>query len=245
MESPSIEELVKNSAFIFVGTVQALKATTMPMVRASDRTSIVKVDQSVYANPMLARIAGRPITVELNDPQGVQVGQQRVFYTNPSVYGTSLAVRSVGDYPLDEDAGALGERVSAIRQKLTDQNLQERIAQADLIVTGRVSNVEPVEETEPGPVSYDDPQWTKAVVQVESLEKGKLPENTVELLFPASDDLRWFAAPKFKEGQEGIWILKSTPIEELNAEAYTALSGQDFYAKDQVERIRQLVAGTK
>ncbi len=242
----TLQDLVRRSTFIFNGTVEKLNATTMSIVKPTDSTAVVRVDQIIRAPANYNTFAGKGITVRLLKPGTVASGQQVVFFTEAWLDGTSIAVKEVGHLEGLRDVSDLGRQVAGTIQNLADQELQDRIARAELVVAGRVSNVSPVdEERQSGPTSFDDPQWMEAVIQVESVEKGQLSDKSVTILFPASDDLRWYTSPKFREGQDGIWILHRTPIEEMKIDAYTALDARDFHPKDQLERIRQLSKGNR
>jgi hypothetical protein len=55
----------------------------------------------------------------------------------------------------------------------------------------------------------------------------------------------WIDAPKFPEGQYGIWILQRNQQEKgwanMRLAGYTALDPLDFQPASQVDRIRALV----
>lgn len=54
-------------------------------------------------------------------------------------------------------------------------------------------------------------------------------------------DVAWINAPKFKAGQEGIWILHKDP----KTDAYTVIDPLDFQTKDQVGNVKALTSLTK
>jgi hypothetical protein len=139
---------------------------------------------------------------------------------------------------------------------LVDPALQERVADADVVVTGKVSAVRLPAETAPGPtmasaapaapkrISEHDPLWREAVIHVDSVVKGEHPDDTVVVRFPSSTDVRWHKAPKFHPGQEGVWMLRKQEVHTHPAAglaavpraagavaavpAYTALNPLDF-----------------
>lgn len=127
------------------------------------------------------------------------------------------------------------------QERIAVDTLEERIAAASLVVVGTVSTVSMVAQGAGRPITHHDPIWMKAVIEVEAVEKGTLSATTVEVLFPASTDVRWYVAPKFHEGQQGIWILRRTDVEELRTAAYTALHPQDVHPKDRLALIRAVI----
>jgi len=57
------------------------------------------------------------------------------------------------------------------------------------------------------PITEHDPQWREAEIEVDEVEKGPRKRRVV-VRFPGSDDVRWYRAPKFQPGQEGVFILQ-------------------------------------
>jgi hypothetical protein len=56
-------------------------------------------------------------------------------------------------------------------------------------------------------VSEHDPKWREAVIEVAETHKGTFAKRQVVIRFPASTDVAWRRAPKFKAGQEGYFML--------------------------------------
>src|ERR1700682_6318965 len=79
--SRKIDELVRQSTFIFRGTVVNLNATTMSVVPATDSTVVVKVEELYYANDPDRSFLGKNITVQLVAPNSVKEKQQAIFFT--------------------------------------------------------------------------------------------------------------------------------------------------------------------
>ncbi len=130
----------------------------------------------------------------------------------------------------------------ALLQDVSDQDLQKRIAGAELVIVGKVSEVRPMSEARrPRSMSEHDPQWQESVVEVESVLKGSSAEKRVVILFPGSMDVAWFGVPKSKVGQEGIWIVRR----DRETKAYAVVDPLDFLPRDQLDRVRKLVPSTK
>jgi hypothetical protein len=241
------EPMVRQSSLIFVGTVRKLNATTVPTVPASASTAVVRVDEVVYNAGVVTDIAGKDITVELLAPGSVTPRQRAVFYTNVDAYGDSIAVREVAHEELKTGgAAAMQAQTAEVTKRLADEKLQARIAQADLIVTGRVTAVQPSEgNARRAPRSEHDPEWWEATLKVQTVEKGQASPGDLTVLFPHSKDVRWFGSPKFEVNQDGIFLLHRTEDKQLRASGYTALHALDFQALDQRDRIKAMVQNSR
>src|SRR5260370_14394193 len=118
-----------------------------------------------------------------------------------------------------------------------DEALERRHARADLGVVAKVGETRPTSETEKKvPGSEHDPLWWEAMLQVESVAKGKPVQGQLILYFPHTNDQRWGGAPKFEKGQEGIFLLHAEEGKKFGAGAYTALDAQGFHPTYQQRR---------
>ncbi len=244
---PEVKDLVRQARFIFKGTIQKLNAATMSVVPVTDSTAIVKVEQVFQAPETLGDYTDQDITVQLGDPKGAKEGQQAVFFANSWLYGESIAVVEVGRVA-PEDLTQLRQQIADANRSIADEELQSRVAGAELVVVGKVLKTNPApEELRRGPITEHDPDWWEAIIEVESVEKGELPEGPVIVLFPNSTDEMWIDSPKFEVGQEGLWILQKDQQEKawpiMRIPGRTALHPLDFQRKDQRERITALIQG--
>jgi len=228
-----VDQLLRDSAFVFVGTVERLSAATLSVAPVSGRTAIVRVEEILRAPDSLLDHAGREITVELKDAR-IKPRQSAIFFTNGWLYGESLAVVEVGRQPISRanEERLITQTTDAIAALPRDE-LRRRIDAADLVVVGRVSALRAAQAPSALPGGEHDPRWWEAVVDVEAVEKGTAELTTVSVFFPTSLDVAWFHVPKPQPGQEGIWILSSQPVAELEGrEVYTALHPLDVQPKD-------------
>jgi hypothetical protein len=244
--SANIEDLVRQSRYIINGTVQKLNAATMSAVTVTPNTAIVKVNEVLQAPQTLHDYTGKDITIQLSDPKGVKEGQQAIFFTNSWLYGESIAVMEVGRMAAGQNLTDLRGQITEIDQSVADQALQSRIERADLVVVGKVVETRQVEgERQNRPMTEHDPDWWQAVIEVEAVEKGQVPGKQIVVLFPNSVDEMWIDSPKFREGQEGIWVFQMDQEEKgfsaLRISGYTALNPFDFQTKDQLGRFRALI----
>lgn len=241
----SFEELVEQSQFVFKGTVTKLNAVTLPQIRATASTIVVKVDEVVHApSATLEHYRGKEVTVLLDRPGTVRTGEQFVFFTRSWMLGTGIAVREVGRTEPEPDVSITRRRVAEAHATVADNKLQNRLRDAELVVAGRVSAGRPAPENiRRGSASEHDPDWWEAVIQIESVVKGQINEPSLVVLFPSSRDVMWESAPKFREGDEGTWVLRREQMRGLppTHEYFTALHARDFHSKDQLDRVRRLV----
>ncbi|HEV8241152.1 MAG TPA: hypothetical protein VGS57_17435 [Thermoanaerobaculia bacterium] len=250
-----------------------LKSSTMPGLATTERTAIVRVDEIQQAPEALADTAGMEITLQLGGQKKAAPGQQYVFYANGWLFGEGIACQSIDHQPaaaapLALAAAAGGDPVEALAQR----DAHQRVESADVVVSGRVRSV----SLPPAPaaaqaaalsgsttstaVSEHDPFVQEAEVEVDAVHKGSHSGNTLRVRFPNSRDVKWYKAPKFRAGQEGLFILhkdeaKKAPQkaaagmvsaaavgEEVEDGVYTALHPADFQPAEQSGAVMSAVA---
>jgi hypothetical protein len=263
MPAPSAPApLADQAKFVFQGTVKAAKAATLKQVPVSDRTLVVRVDRVIHSPDALSDYAGQDVTVQLASGEGkLQPGQTVIFYTNGWIFGESLAVQSLGHEPATPSAAAaLSSHPQDPVRSLQAREALSQAASADLIVTGRVSAVRlPVEEAQARAtamasgrtterISEHAPQWHEAVIDVDQVHKGSHAGKQLVVRFPSSTDVRWYKAPKFRTGQEGVFLLHKEQIPAaaqataaaggVGPSEYTALDPSDFQPLEELPRIK-------
>jgi hypothetical protein len=207
---------------------------------ASAATAVVRVDAVLRNAGVVTDVQGKEVVVKLDGPYPMKEREQAVFFTNVAIYGSRLTLREVTHVGADENLTRV--QIAEALKQMPDQDLELRLAEADLVVLGKVSSVRPTEQREQRPTdSEHDPEWWQANVRIESVEKGKESSQVVSVLFPHSDDIRWFAAPKFKVGQEGVFLLRRNSDLNLRLQGFTALHPQDFQPLQALPTIKRLV----
>lgn len=271
--SKNEEELIQEARFVFKGTVQKLNASNVAEVDAKDKskTVIVRVDEIIQAPEAFAGYTGSDVTVKLRGGgKKLKVGDAAVFYTNGWIMGENLAVEEVAHRPIEGSALALSTPSDDPAKTLAERDVQKRLSSADVVVTGKVSSIRIPEDAAPSgmmaeatdgttqhkPVSEHDPEWREAVVEVADVEKGPHAKKNIVVRFPSSDDVRWYKAPKFYPGQEGIFILHKTQEapatgerkmgtvtseEAETTEAFTALHPADFQPLKKLSQVKTLI----
>jgi len=235
--TPSEEEMARQASFIFKGIVLKLKASNVTQVEAVDRsrTIIVRVEEITEAPEAFMDFKGQEVTLKLREGGGerLKVGDQALFYTNGWIRAENLAVEEVGHH-LVEDAGT--ESVAASNDDAgghpSAREMRKRLSSADVIVTGRVTDIRIPESEEPGivgsstlekparffPTSEREPKWREALVRITEVLKGAHEQKEIVVRFPATEDARFHQAPLFSTGQEGIFILHKTRKTSESAE---------------------------
>jgi len=257
--------------FIFQGTIQKLKAAAMENVPIDDRTAVVRVDQIIEAPQAMAGYEGQNITVRLAGRQKVKEGQQLLFHAQGWIFGDGIAVQALSQEPIKPTHTALLSRGGNPVEHKQHRELRQHLDSADVVVSGVVASVRlPADAQEgqgrralqdtgaepprPGRISEHDPRWREAVIDVADVHKGTLAKKQIVVRFPASQDVRWYNAPKFQPGQRGLFMLHKAKADEKAAggarrgiaedaepEVYTALHPNDYLPFDQAEEIKALI----
>jgi hypothetical protein len=236
------DELIREATFIFRGTVEKSGASTMPAVKAGPSTAVVRVDQIIEGPGAPPDLVGRGITVQLLEPGAVKVGSQAVFFTRGWLLGNSIAVIEVGSSVAPTEASRVAALVKSTRQTMADERLQQELATADAVVLGKVNSVGPA--TIPHLRTEHDPDWYEARILVESVLKGQVRGREVTVLFANSQDPQWYDSPKFREGQQGIWVLHRNQLRLPGIEnQYTIVRSLDFQSREEIGRVERLAKG--
>jgi hypothetical protein len=267
MTKARLEGLRRQAKFVFQGTVQKIKATTLAEVPASDRTAVVRIDRVIQAPDALSDYAGQEVTVQVAEGEKIKAGQTLVFYTNGWIFGESVAVQAVDFEEATPPAvAALASHPEDPVRSLRTREALTQAASADLIVSGRVSAVRlPEEEAQARAtamasgrtterISEHSPVWHEAVIEVDEVHKGVHTPKQVVVRFPSSTDVRWHKAPKFQAGQEGVFLLhkeQQLPSPKALAAAglgvgpseYTALNAADVQPIEELPRIKLATEG--
>jgi len=262
--SSAATPLADKAKFVFQGTVKTAKATTegLEQVKVSDRTLVVRVDRVIHAPEALSDYAGQDITVQLaSGEEKLKPGQTVIFYTNGWIFGKTVAVQSVGHEPATPaSAAALSSHPHDPVRSLQSREALSQAASADLIVTGRVSAVQlPAAESQARAramasgrtaerISEHAPLWQEAVIDVDQVHKGSHTGKQLVIRFPSSTDVRWHKAPKFRTGQEGVFLLHKDQIPAAaralaamggaGPGEYTALDPADVQPLEELPRIK-------
>src|SRR4051794_28177766 len=133
---PSIPEEsgTESPQFIFTGTVQKLKASTVRHLPVTDQTAIVRINEIIQAPAALRHWAGQDITVTTAGRKRLAKGQQATFYAHGVAFGESIAVHAEEFRPISKVGRAAAARASANpAQNLAEHRMAQRFDAADLV----------------------------------------------------------------------------------------------------------------
>lgn len=237
------ERLVDESGLIFKGTIEQVGAATMADLPVTGRTAVVRMDEVLDRPYEIGDVTGDRITVELATDEDAKVGRHGVFFTTIGVIGDSLAVRQIG--PLSADTPALRDLIGRnpdVTRRRHDRHLKHCVAEAEIVVSGQVVGVRPPVRKPGQPLSFNDPAWATATIQVDRVEKGQVQLREITLPFPTGGPRNLSRAPRFHVGQRGIWMLHRTPAEMASqGMPYASLHTTDYQGPDQLGTVRALI----
>ena len=243
--APSLNELVRGSGFIFVGTVKAIGEAT-PDVPRQPNTAVVSVDRVVEALPPVTDLKVREVTVRLRDPRAMKAGQSATFFTYVYSAGESLGLEEVGTLPAPA-AKELSGRVREARQELADEALSKRLATAQLVILGTIEPAADSQTDKREPVSEHDPMWRAMQVRAESFEKGVKTNEPPVVYVATSTDVMWRLAPKPKPGESGIFLLQPSPGPDhwSGVKGLFLVDPLDALPRSELERVRRLLKASR
>ena len=239
------QNLITQARMVFRGTVVRLNAATMSEVPLAANTAIVRIDEPIRVPDVVGDLSGQEITVQLQEGTATKEGDEAVFFVNPWLYGESMAALEVGRSTRRTASDQLREQIDTMTSQQDDDGLRQRLADAEAIVSGRVHNVKPLENSGPPPITEHDPDWWEASISVDTLIKGDVATTSVQVLFPHSMDVLWYGAPKLAVGQEGIWLLQRRHVAEIGAMTFAVVDALDAHPKSAEERIRSLMPSSE
>ncbi len=232
----NLERLAGQAELIFQGRVDRLGEATLPIVSATDATAVVMVEQILRRPPGLGDFSGNLITVQFATKPKPARRQELVIFARGWLYGTSMAVKECGHVRAHP---SLLRRLIDIEHMLLERTLQQRVARAEVIVTGRVRDVRllPADKESSGERS----EWGEVLLEVVSWEKAPRREKPIRVVCPVRPNRRFPRAPVFHRAQEGLWMLRRTRVELLKETVFMAQDPHDFQSLERLELVRRLI----
>jgi len=231
-----IQELVRDSSFIFTGTVVELSVSTVANLTPRDNFAAVRIDRPLRSDPALGDLRGRLATVELLSRGELQPGEKAIFFTVNWILGGGIAVREVAHLNAQQE-----DSVAAEVARMPERHLADRLTDAALVVVAEVTRVKPT----PFDISWRNaPQWAAASLGIVDVLRGKPPQNAT-VLFPTSGRPTWALAPRLTKGQRAIFLLHPPGDRPPLPEEDNLVPSQRFIALDpadvQPESARMLI----
>lgn len=261
-----------HAAFVFTGKVIKSAAALMENV-VTKNTLIVEVQHIIKAPAMFASITGQQVTVRFKKLPKLKKNAIITVFANGWIFGETIAVDAVS-FTEETEKLTLAASINATMTATSDAELKDRIDSAEIGVVGKVTKITkasvpdmplsltakkskaPSKKDEPltTKISEHDPNWHQATIKVDEVLKGPKSKKDVKVLFPKSDDVRWYKVARFDVGQQGVWLLqkgkdqdvKGIPPKLLEAlpetnDVFTALHDKDFLPLNELDKVKSLI----
>jgi hypothetical protein len=231
-----LDKLVAESSYVFKATVTQLNASNEPGVRPGPGLIVAHVDEAFRASPSVGvrGFRGREVTLRLTGGAPA-LGDKLLVFANEWLYGVQIALREVAH----RKATAREEKeVMEAVERLPIRHLEARLDGAVLVIEGEVESIGP--SPVPDGLKLRSPNYHLAVVRVASTLKGKGGER-VNVLFPTNPAPPWRNAPRLKEHEHAIFLLRHETELKAPAEFFTALDPGDVHPRDELSSIRSIL----
>ncbi|MGH7069449.1 MAG: hypothetical protein ACREFO_05480 [Acetobacteraceae bacterium] len=243
MDIDALRQLVREAGFIYRGRPRPRYPGEPPPISsgAGERVA-TEIEQVLRSTDALRDLAGKHAFMLTKEAAALHPTQVFIFFTQVLSLGQQLLVLDVGHVEADHET--LQQVEHAIREE-NERPLRERVAAAELIVTGEVAESRILERPFPPP-SEHYPDWGIARVNVGDVLKGRKPHGDLQVLFAASLDRVWFHSPKLHREARGILLLfridegERTP-EQMPRNGWQALDPLDLQPPEQREEIERLI----
>lgn len=236
-----MSELVKESSFIFSGTVIELGASSVANLEPRENFAVIRIDRALRFDPALGDLRGRAVTVALLDRGELQPGNRMIFFASDWIHGGGIAAREIA-HVLPQ----LEDEVTVEVKLLPERHLADRLADAVLVVIANVLRVIPT----PFDISWRNaPQWAAASLQIVKVLRGE-PTQNAKVLFPTSQRPTWLRAPHLSKGQHAIfllhrppdWVSVSDSESRPPSEVFTVLDPADVQPESQRQLVERLLS---
>jgi hypothetical protein len=244
MSSDQLLALVGRAGFIFRGKV-VRHGASHAAAGVEGPAATVSVHEVLRSTHVLQGLAGRDVTIFGEHAANLHAGASYIFLADCVVLGDHAILRDHSHFEVSPDADR--DIAEAIRIE-EERPLRERVAGADLIVTGRVTASR---QLEPPSIrrSEHDPDWWVARLAVRTVVKGKTgKEKEIDVLFANSDDLSWYKSPKLHEGVSGVFLLRLAEPNHLPKAArnmFVAADPLDHLPAERLPEVERLLQSEK
>jgi hypothetical protein len=235
-DTERVDRLVDESSYVFKATVTQLNASNEPAVRPGPGLIVAHVDEAFRASPSVGvgGLRGRDVTIQFSGGAPA-LGDKLLVFANEWVYGVQIALRGVAHHKATAQAE---KEVEEIVERLPIRHLEVRLDGAVLVVDGEVESIGP--SPVPDGFSLRSPNYSLALVRVVSTLKGKGGER-VNVLFPTNPAPPWRTAPRLKEHQSAVFLLRHETALKAPRHFMTALDPDDVQSREMIGKIKSLL----
>lgn len=225
----SAGRLARESRFVFSGSVDGSKRSSLSILAGGPGTIVTRVDDIHLAGADLRNQRDRLVTIVVAD-DAPDAGERFVFFTNPIMFGETMAVREVGRIKQPDDVEALARLMEKTETEMADEELRDHVASTEAIVEGRVRSTRDLSTVSAETKGEHDADWWAATIRVARKLKGDVGAE-VDVRFPTSRDRRWFEVPRLRQGDQGVFLLHRDG-EEHEGVHLALLHPDDFIPSD-------------
>jgi hypothetical protein len=241
MSVDELSRLADEAGFVFKGRIVPQERGDAETAADTERETLdVEVEEVLIGTDVTRGLVGSEVTVVRDQGAESAEGDTRVFFTDVVSLGDEVVVREVEQR--DASPATMRDVAEGVRI-VAERPVAERIAGAELVVTGRVTSTRAIARESP-PLSEHDPEWSIARVSVDAVLKGPRSRRTVEVLFASSMDIAWYRSPKLDEGVSGIFILRrrddDEAPDEVGANVFQATHPLDFLPHDRLGDVQRM-----
>lgn len=246
MDASMLRRFVDEAGFIFLGKILGDRTLETPGLPPEPGEPLaVEIVRVLHSTDALRGLAGTAVTVLTRHAPEHRQRHEVIFFTTCISIGARLILREIGHVEASAESSI---DVGAALHEAAERPLRERIASAELVVTGEVMESRPIDNPLPRK-SEHDPLWWIARLAVKSALKGRKPRGEVEVLFANSDDFVWYKSPKLHREKSGIFILHrldavGTPREAPRT-AYQATDPLDFLPSERLPEVERAIGDDK
>lgn len=236
----NIRRFTRDASFVFFGRVEREGASSLPHIVAGPQTNVVRIERIMKAPDILRDFAGQDATV-VAEPSEVGSRVSGVFFTVPIAFAETVGLREIGGVVEADDLDAVAELVAQVGVEMSDETLREHLREAAVVIHGRVVETSAAPATSGEPLSEHSPDWRVARIEVEAALKGDA-KGVISVRYPNSTDVRWYAVPKPRVGEDAIFLLHRDGS-RLGGAELVILHPMDVVAasREELERIRRLL----
>ncbi len=237
MSRPEAGGLFKRSEFVFVGRVLRPATSNVRIVRASEGTAVVRVEEVLHGTAAARDLQGREVTVALQRGEALETGGSYFFFATRLLFGENVAVQEVGRIRLSDETERLRAEIRAMSREAEATPLRTRLGGTAGVVVGTTSALTRAKRRS-HKWSEHDPDWWVARVATSSVLKGEI-KGEVEVLFANSRDVAWHKAPKFHPGSTGILVLRKERVEDVEGDYFVAVDPLDLLPVGRLAEVRR------
>jgi hypothetical protein len=234
------DKALASAGYVFSGRIVEAQPFTNETAEITTKAYLAQVRDIHYQKAPFQDQKGKLVTV-IDSRATLGIGREYLLYTEPVMFGKGIAVSLLA---ANENARFDPDRMKQLKDGEEREAMKERLKEAAVVVSGSVASVRPFDQGRQFDTEHL-PDLQLATLKVSQLLKGNVNTNEVAFLFAASRDVHWFRAPKFKQGDQGIFLLKRAGKEvevfRISPRQLTLFDPRDFQPLEKLETIKQLL----